>query len=146
ALGCRAVAAVAAGGPARPGRAAADRHLALPELPGRAGAEQQPLYAGVLEEAAAAGYHRCAGVRRHFVHLRSAALGYAGPAGVHRGTGWLQFPHSAGPARAIQPGVRILTADRGAAADPHTAADGQLADKAGWVIPASLPRWCGSDQ
>src|SRR5690606_1728477 len=121
----------AARGAAGSGRAATARHMALPELSGQSGTEQQPVLAGLLEEAAATGDHGGAGVCRHLFHLRPAALGNARPAGIHRGAGGLQFPHPPGPAGSIESGIRLLPTDRGSGTYPHPGSDGHVADPPG---------------
>src|SRR5690606_9942245 len=120
---------------------AAARHMALPELSGQSGTEQQPVLAGLLEEAAATGDYGGAGVCRHLFHLRPAALGNARPAGIHRGAGGLQFPHPPGPAGSIESGIRLLPTDRGSGTYPHPGSDGHAADPPGGLSSKDPGGW-----
>ena len=69
-------------------------------LPGRAGVEQRSLLAGILDQGAAAGRHRCAGAAGDLVHLRATALGHAWSAHLYRRSGRLRISHYSGFARA----------------------------------------------
>src|SRR5690606_14207189 len=124
----------------------ADRYLALPELPCRAGPEQQPVLVGILEKAAAATDHGGAGLRCHFLHLRPAALGHTGAARLYRSAGWFQLPYSAGSAGAIQSGIRFLAIDRGGTTYPDTGRDGWLVDaSSGLSLIIRWATYCTAD-
>lgn len=89
------------------------RSLAVHPLSRRPGPEQQPLLAGVLDQGPATAGDRRAGADGDFLHLRSVALGDPGPADLHRRAGGLRLPHRPGPARTLQPGVRLPAAAGG---------------------------------